>query len=519
MARMAVLGGERGNRGLFGGARSRLEWAGLCACMGIGLICVIATKFHWYGWVPAAFFLIAGWFAFTPFSRWGESTYAAVKVQELHTNLRRRRGTSSYLNQVTGNLAWVPESTLKTMSKAQAKEHRKPSYRAQDAPRAVGTVRWFDVPTGPDSSIVVFKDSTNKTGSYTVIVETTGKAGGLTDEDGYDAPYIAYGQLLAFLAGVSSLFTHIQPLTRALPMDATDHLAWMASRIAPGVPDLLVDSYAQLTEMVQTASEQHRSYYGLLIPDNSALERKAKRYGEGDDAVGQVILDELQRFAGRASNGGRAGVRALGGTHAAALFRALQDPRFDIDDLTDAELNTCWQSFNGAESNEYIRINGGPVTRIGFIPKEAFEASALPVQMFHPLVKDVNPSVTRTVTIISELIPAKQARARARSDVALDTAGSNKLANSGVISDGSDEVLLGASAQRLRDLRPGTGHHGLGYGMYLAITADSPEELMAASDTIDGACSDSGIDHIDWLDGRHDLAFITCLPLVRGLRR
>lgn len=519
MARMAVLGGERGHRGLFGGARSRLEWAGFCAFIAIAFLTATMTGFQWFGWVPAGILLVAGWACFTPFSRWGERSYAAVKLETLHTGHRNRKGTSSYLNQTTGNPEWVPAQTHKAIARGVKKAEKKPNFRAADAPLAVGTVRFFDVPTGGGSSIVVFKDSTRKQGAYTVIVETTGMGAGLTDEDGYDAPYLAFGNLLSFLAGQSSLITHVQPISRALPTDATDHLAWMASKIPAGVADVLIDSYAELTEMVQGESEQHRSYYGLLIPESASLARKAARYGGGDDGTGQVILDELSRFAGRANVGGRTGIRALGANHAAALFRSLQDPRFDIDDLEGADLKTCWQSFDGAESPEYIRVNGGPVTRIGFIPKEAFEASARPVQMFQPLVKDVTPSVTRTITIIDHLIPAKAARAKARSDVALDKAGTDKLANAGVVSDGTDEVLLGASAQRLRDLRPGTGYQGLGYGMYLAITADTPQDLMAASDGIDEACSNSGIEQIDWLDGRHDMAFITCLPLVRGLRR
>lgn len=516
MARMAVLGGERGTRGLFGGSRSRLEWAGIGAFVTAAILTCTIAGGQWYGLVIALLLLLTAYGAFTPFSRFRERTWAALRLQTWHTRRRERRGTASYLNPVTGDPDWVPAATLQRLEKEEQKAAKKgPAYRAADAPLAVGTMRWFEVPTGPDSSVVVFKDSTRTQAAYIVIVETAGTGSGITDEDGYDAPYLAFGALLSFLAGMTSLITHIQPLTRALPMDATDHLAWMAGQIGPGVPDILVDSYAELTESIQAEADQHRSYYALLIPDSPALERKADRYGPGDEGMGRAVLDELARFAGRASSS--FGIRGLGPVHAAALFRSLQDPRFDIDDLEGADLKTCWQTFDGTESEEYIRINGGPVSRFGFIAKEDFEASALPVQMFQPLVKDVTPSVVRTVTIIDELMPAKQARARARQDVTTDTAGTDKGA--GVVTDGSEEVLLGASRQRLQDLRPGTGYHGLGYGMYLSITAESPAELMAASDVVDAACSDSGIEHITWLDGRHDLAFITCLPLARGLRR
>ncbi|MFK4299161.1 hypothetical protein ABH924_004342 [Arthrobacter sp. GAS37] len=516
MARMAVLGGERGNRGLFGGSRSRLEWAGIGVFVLAAVLTAAIGRAEWYMLLAGSVLLLTGFAAFTPFARFGERTWAALRLQTWHTRRRQRRGTSSFLNPVTGDPDWVPGPTLKRMEKEERKAAKKgDAYRPADAPLAVGTMRWFEVPTGPRSSVVAFKDSTRAQGAYIVIVETTGTGSGITDEDGYDAPYLAFGALLSFLAGMTSLITHIQPLTRALPMDATDHLSWMAGQIGPGVPEVLVESYAELTESVQAQADQHRSYYALLIPDTPALERKADRYGPGDEGMGQAVLDELARFAGRASS--TFGIRGLGAVHAAALFRSLQDPRFDIDDLDGADLKTCWQTFDGTESQEYLRINAGPVSRFGFIAKEDFEATALPVQMFQPLIKDVNPSVIRTVTIIDELMPAKQARARARADVTTDTAGADKSA--GVVTDGSEEVLLGASRQRLQDLRPGTGFHGLGYGMYLSITADSPAELMAASDVVDAACSDSGIEHITWLDGRHDLAFITCLPLARGLRR
>ena len=89
---------------------------------------------------------------------------------------------------------------------------------------------------------------------------------------------------------------------------------------------------------------------------------------------------------------------------------------------------------------------------------------------------------------------------------------------SGVVTDGSDDVLLDASHQRLLDLKPGSGHHGAAYALYISFAVENEDEILSTTDIVEAAASDAGIEFIDWMDHRNDLALITTMPFTRGIR-
>lgn len=74
------------------------------------------------------------------------------------------------------------------------------------------------------------------------------------------------------------------------------------------------------------------------------------------------------------------------------------------------------------------------------------------------------------------------------------------------------------SRQRLLDLRPGSGHHGASYALYISYSVESEDELLATADLIEAAAADAGIEFIEWMDHRNDLALITTMPFTRGIR-
>jgi len=134
------------------------------------------------------------------------------------------------------------------------------------------------------------------------------------------------------------------------------------------------------------------------------------------------------------------------------------------------------------------------------------------------IISGIQPAVVHSVSMVMELEDARSARSKARSDAAMDRAKGNEVAKSGVVTDGTEEVLMGASTQRLLDLKPGSGHHGAAYGLYISFAVEDANEILSTTDIVEAAASDAGIEFIDWLDHRNDLALITTMPFTRGIR-
>ncbi|MGY4541031.1 hypothetical protein ACVWY0_000939 [Arthrobacter sp. UYNi723] len=58
----------------------------------------------------------------------------------------------------------------------------------------------------------------------------------------------------------------MQSLSRAVPLDSADHLVWIKKRRAANVPRVLLESYGDLVDAVQSRSEQHRIYETFRFP-------------------------------------------------------------------------------------------------------------------------------------------------------------------------------------------------------------------------------------------------------------
>ena len=505
MARMAVIGGETGGRGLFGGNRSSMEWAGLVFFIVLAIPAPLSTGGSVAGLIGAALLCLLAYGLFTPFALTQDRSVAALGIQRLFFN---------YLN-LTGQNGFDPHPVP-----GARRSWRQVLFRVRaggNAPLFVGRARWFEVQLAGAQPIVIFRHHAAGQKYFAVVMEVSAAADSLKEERGHDAGHIGFGRLLAALAKDNTLITRLQELSRAVPMDSADHEGWVASRMPANVPALLRASYDQLIDRTRSSSEQHRSYYVAYIPDDMKFQDKAAQVGRGHAGDGPVIVAELQKLASQAKRAGLRGVRPLDKARCAALFRALQDPSFDIDDTTGVSLETCWQKMDGTH-REHVVINDSWVTKTAYVRVNDISPDAQPVQMLRPLLTGVHPSMVRTLSAVIDLVPARKARGKAKSDHAQDRATKKKREQEDIVTDGGDEVLFNASRQRLIDLKPGSQHHGAAYGLYIAITVPGVDALPAAQGAIEGVAADCGIEQLTWLDGRHYLALGMGLPLGRGIR-
>ena len=520
MGRMVVVGGEVQSRGLFGGNRTAPEWAGLSATIGAALIMVVASRGHLVALIVAAVTVLAGVILTTPNRFSGHRSLGALFLEAWHKEHRARNNT----------LVFVPVKDRPTTKRVKAGRRDRavadtegmievPIVHQNNAPLMVGTVRHFTVDT-PEGPLVVFRHQGKiERPYYTATMEVMGSSSGIREEARKESGHLARGQYLARLARRQCLVTHVQTLARAVPMDTADHLLWIKDRLSPGVPAILLESYGELCETTRSRSEQHRTYETFRIPGTGALYRRADAYGGGDAGIGQAIYQEIRSaMAQAAMMGSLTNSRPIGPQGMAALLRHLQDADFDIDDHDGADLMDCWQHLDGATSPVSVVVNGHWHVRTGYVPAPAFTPAAIPVEALEAVISGIQPAVVHSVSMVLELTDARSARGRARSDAAMDRAKKNQVAKSGVVTDGTEEVLLDASHQRLLDLKPGSGHHGAAYGLYITFAVENPNEILTTTDIIEAAASDAGIDFIDWLDHRNDLALITTMPFTRGIR-
>lgn len=505
MARMAVIGGETGGRGLFGGNRSSMEWTGLVVFIVLAIPAPLSSGGKWYGLGLAALLVLAAYALFTPFALTGDRSVAALGVQRLF---------SRYLN-LTGQNVFDPDA-----DKNAKRTFWQILFRVRpggNVPLFLGNTRWFEVQLSGAQPIVIFRHNAAGQKYFAVVMEVSAAADSLKEEKGHDAGHIGFGRFLASQAKENTLITRLQELSRAVPMDSSDHAAWVASKMPVHVPAVLRESYEQLIDRTRSSSEQHRSYYVAYIPDDLKFQEKASQAGHGHSGDGPVIVAELQKFAQQAKRAGLRGVRPLDKSRCAALFRALQNPSFDIDDTSDVSLETCWQKMDGT-NRRHVVIGDRWVTKTAYVRVKDISPEAQPVQMLRPLLTGVHPSMVRTVSAVIDLVPARKARGKAKSDHAQDKATQNKRDQEDIVTDGGDEVLYNASRQRLIDLKPGSQHHGAAYGLYIVITVPSVDALPAAQGAIEGVAADCGIEQLTWLDDRHYLAMGMGLPLGRGIR-
>ncbi|MEU8244065.1 SCO6880 family protein [Actinoplanes missouriensis] len=500
MPRTALLGGELRGRGLLGGKRSRGENIGLLAGLILGALTLLG------GSVTA---IVSGFLIFGSsvvlFWRFGRRSVVALLIRELRWLNRRRR-----------LLSWfAPAGAETTVRGRRGRGTRQRPVPSRAVPDGVGQVRVLSFEAGAGPLAIMHHTNADTAHYLSAVMEVDGLSGGLREDWEYDQAAARFGKLGAALAKESSLVRGLQLVNRVVPLDSAEHERWIARRVPAGVPEVLKGSYAQLIRMTASVSEQHRNFIVVRIPLTSRFFAVAGTYGKGEEAWCQVVYNEMARVAGLARNAGLRNPRGLGERRLAALMRALQDPDHLIDDHGDVDLASCWQASEAVR--DAVVYNDKWHTRIAHVPADAVTPEPVHMRWLAPLLTDVTPAVIRTVTVLMDFVPVRKARPQAVSDVAQDRSSARTAADEGLVSDGSRELQMTASQQRLHDLRPGSGHHGVNYALFVSVTAPGREQLREACERVEEKASECGIAYLDWYDTEHDTAAVTTWPLWRGM--
>lgn len=401
------------------------------------------------------------------------------------------------------------------------------SVRDQDPDQVAGPLWELPVPLGRvepldlagtehEQMFLLHHHNPGERAYLSAVMEVQGQASGLRTDRAYDSVSIRYGVLLAQLGKAGSFIRGLQQINRIVPHDPVPHRTFVSQRVSrrPGL-DEVIASYEDLIDLTAVSAEQHRNFLIARIPLTPEFYEESQSHGNGVSGWAGLVREELARMADLASRAELSRPQVLGEQRTCAVLRSLQDPRWPIDQHEGMRWQDCWQSY--ATELDRLVVNDFWHTRTAFLPREGIAPAQLGPRWLSPLLTTVNPSVIRTLSVRMEFIPDKVARARAVVDVAQDGASMQGSEQKNKIDDGTDAVMLSASARRLYDLAPGSGHQGVDWSMAISVTASDPGELRRACMRVANEAAQSALTDLDWQDTQHDVAVLSTYPLARGM--
>jgi len=346
------------------------------------------------------------------------------------------------------------------------------------------------------------------------VLEVLGDGDGIREEAEYNRQARRFGLFLYGLSKSAYLTTQVDLLSRTLPHDPHAYDRYLAARMPADLPPLLRDSALELADLTRHTAEQHRTFLVVRIPLGRELAAQAAAKGGGEDGLCRAVLAELQAVAALAEANALRVRWALGPKRLAALIRNTYDPDHALDNLSDAELSSCWPAYRN--TREHLAI-GRWYHAVAVVPAEAWPTTPVGIRFLDPLLTGIFPATIRTLAVSFPLVPRVVARSEAVADHTLDRAAALSLEPKGRISDGAEEAQSTASSQRLHDLRHEEAA-GVRPWTRLVVTARSPRELAAARKRLEDVAQDCGLASLEWVHTRHHHGLATCLPLARGVR-
>lgn len=406
--------------------------------------------------------------------------------------------------------------------------------------------------TGLDKMFILRISNPGEPTFYAVLLAVQGSGSAIRSPAEMNQAAERYGNLLNELAKRTSFVRGGQSIHRSVPADITEHLEWYQEelvrvRVRDGADerlDMLVDSYGQLLDEIAPNLEEHRDYLLLKFYETAEFKADAHRRAEAkgqrfEGGMAQIVLDETERVMSYMSGpGGLGNVVLLGRRRTCAVIRAMIDPNFALDRDGDVDWWSAFPSYiGGADSVEILshadegtgleQLSPRWYTRVGMVPVGGIAPAPLGPEWMANVLTGVAPDAgdeevaamptIRTVSVRFDLIPAARARETARKDQAQDRARQIKEAKDGKVTDGTSDVMMGASARRQADLAPGNPYHGMTYSMWFAVTGRTPDDLDRAVARFVEATSVSAITNIEWQDDRHDVALFNTLPFGLGM--
>lgn len=526
------LGGEAGYRNFFGGTGNGLRNGLLALCVAGGLFGMVFGGGLWAlaaGCIGAVLVVVAT-------IRTHRGSILDRWKRRNRWKARKRAGTDRFEPYEVARWDQLTEATQHgTRVERRAAQKALAGMRAN--PDGADGMGWLQY--GSRVPGIAWHAPSGEQPYLSVAFAVSGQLRGLEGADKIVRAAEGWGKFLAGRAGSESLVRRVQTLSRLLPPDTARQQHWAAQNIddAPDDPEQRAKFMQQLAsydEVIRLSSANamvQRHYVILSWPLSGEFLDTASSYGEGRDGWRRLMADQIEATV-RGLKAARQGeATPLTARQTAALILHQQNPHLLIDAARRAEpLNFGVRSHDEFsahivegvdELHETEDGNPVPVTwwhRTAAIRADALETGGRTPLWTLKLVTGAELDFIRSISFHINLVPATEAKVRARKDVTSDASALLADQKKGRQVSDQTEGNLTAAQRRRKDLSAGSSHQGVEWIGYITISARSRDELARASRRLSETCkNDPGIARLDWLDSFQAAASGLTWPIGRGI--
>lgn len=436
-------------------------------------------------------------------------------------NMRVKRGVDRF--EPYSDAAWhaAIDSPKKGRLQRLARIRQMPDGAAgmgwlQNSARQVG-IAWHEPPDG-------------STPYLSVAFEVDGRMQGFESLESLNASTQRWGGFLSSLGGDFSLCRYIQVLTRVLPPNTVLHEAWAAEHVdrelagRGRVGTDLFTSYQQVLDTAAAIGTVQRHFVIARFDLDGDFVARAKRLGEGVVGMRRLMSSEVGSLTRSLSVAGVGRVRPLTARQVAAFIRHAQNPSRELDRVSDVEANHFGVPSHDTRALYVTHDDALGVDGIHWysatarIEAEQVDAGAKNMFWINGWLVDMPESIVRSMSFHMRVVPARVARAHARSDETVDAAELAALHKSGSVATDDAEAKRFAAAQRAEDMRPGSGYHGIEWMGFVTVTATTPVELERHTRMVaERASTHLGVRRLEWCRDYQSVAAGYTWPIARAL--
>jgi len=534
------LGGEGGHRGFFGGTASKGRSIALAIIVVSGMVGMIVVQQAWVLLVA----VLAGGLTFLLTMKTHRGSLIQRRQKRSRWKARQRLGTDVFTPY--DDEAWEKLDELgRSASKADQAEAERLKRQMRANPDGADGMGWLQY--GANVPGIAWHAPVGEQDYLSVAFSVSGQLRGMETAEALLRASSGWGRFLARRAAPSSLISDIQPMTRVLPPDSARQQLWVADRLERETPDRTwtdqeratfmeqTRSYDEVIRLASAGSMVQRHYVVVSWPLTQQFTDAASKFGKGRDAWRSLMADEISTTVRGLRDAREGDVAPLTAKQTAALMLHQQNPHLPID-LTRKVSPGRFGLPSHDEFSAHV-VDGIDPTFLG--PNDPIE-NAPAVQWWHrtaaihaenlavagrtplwllDLLIGHELRVVRTIAFHLHLIPAGQAKAKARKDAVSDGSAIYAAQQKGRLINDETQMSLGAAERRKADLAAGSHHHGVEWVGYITISATSRDELAKASRQLEEACATGlGIERLDWQDSFQSAASGATWPIGRGLR-
>ena len=508
-----ILGGESKHRGWFGGKWSTKRVLTMGATAAAAMLLLIMFRF--VGLFLAVAILLV---AYVATMETGKGNWWGGYQSRRAWKERKARGLTTF-RPVKDRPDYLLEEGK---SKAERVQLNREYAAYRDFPDGMDGFHWLQ--KAPGLPGIGWHTPTGEDAWLSVVWQVGGQVQGIRGDDYLERGMRAFSRLLARYGSPRSLPSRVQIITRVMPVDPSLHQSWAWQNIDPEAPADLIASYDELVRKVGNRGLIQRHYVVIRWPITPEFTARAGDLAEGLAGWRELMADQVATTTQHLQAAMLGQVRVLSAAGVAGVVRHMQLPNFPADQVADVDVDAPWlptQEWLSAVAVTAQGPNGISeqwMHRTAVIPVSDVETSPRTPLWTTPMLSQLRDQIVRTWSVQIEVQPSMDAREAARDDMTSDLAELAAQREKGVLTD--EELLVARAAvdQRLADLRPGSGHAGVGWAAHITISARTGKELRAAMARMESAAEEAGIAKLAWLDGQQGAAMSCTWPFARGMR-